>query len=45
LRNVIRIVVETGLRVYKELAPMRKQDVDLDNAMIWIPDSKTEKCR
>jgi integrase len=42
LRNVIRIVVETGLRVYKELAPMRKQDVDLDNAMIWIPDSKTE---
>ena len=42
LRNVIRIVVETGRRVYKELAPMKKQDVDLDNAMIWIPDSKTE---
>jgi integrase len=42
LRNAIRIVVETGLRVYKELAPMKKQDVDLDNATIWIPDSKTE---
>jgi len=24
LRNVIRIITETGLRVYKELAPMKK---------------------
>jgi len=27
LRNVIRMITETGLRVYKELAPMRKEDV------------------
>ena len=31
----------TGLRVYKELAPMKKEDVDLANALVWIPDSKT----
>ena len=42
LRNVIRIITETGLRVYKELAPMKKDDVDLDHALVWIPDSKTE---
>ena len=41
LRNLIRIITETGLRVYKELIPMRKNQVDLQNAMIWIPDSKT----
>lgn len=41
LRNVIRIITETGLRVYKELACMKKEDVDLDNAMVWIADSKT----
>lgn len=41
LRNVIRIITETGLRVYKELIPMRKEHVDLQNAIVWIPDSKT----
>jgi integrase len=41
LRNVIRIITETGLRVYKELIPMRKEHVDLKNAVVWIPDSKT----
>ncbi|MGA8273611.1 MAG: tyrosine-type recombinase/integrase [Candidatus Sulfotelmatobacter sp.] len=41
LRNVVRIITETGLRVYKELAPMRKDQVDLRNAVVWIPDSKT----
>ena len=41
LRNVIRIITETGLRVYKELAPVRKDQVDLANAVVWIPDSKT----
>jgi integrase len=41
LRNVIRIITETGLRVYKELTPMRKTQVDLQNAVVWIPDSKT----
>ena len=41
LANVIRIVTETGLRVYKELTPMRKDQVDLVNAVVWIPESKT----
>ncbi len=41
LANVIRIVTETGLRIYKELAPMRKDQVDLENAVVWIPESKT----
>jgi integrase len=41
LRDVVRIITETGLRVYKELAPMRKDQVDLSNAVVWIPDSKT----
>jgi integrase len=40
LRNVIRIITETGLRVYKELTPMSKNQVDLQNAVAWIPDSK-----
>ena len=30
-----------GLRVYKELMPMRKDQLDLPNAVVWIPDSKT----
>jgi integrase len=29
-----------GLRVYKELIPMKGEQVDLQNAMVWIPDSK-----
>ena len=41
LRNVVRIITETGLRIYKELAPMRKDQVDQQNAVVWIPDSKT----
>lgn len=41
LRNIIRIISETGLRVYKELMPMKKEQVDLQNAVVWIPDSKT----
>ena len=41
LRNIVRIITETGLRVYKELAPMKKDDLDLPNALVWIPDSKT----
>jgi integrase len=42
LANAVRIIAETGLRVYKELAPMRKDQIDLLNATVWIPDSKTE---
>jgi integrase len=41
LRNVIRIITETGLRVYKELAPMKKEQVDLANKTVFITDSKT----
>jgi len=41
LRNIVRIITETGLRVYKELMPMRKSQVDLKNAVVHIPDSKT----
>lgn len=41
LKNLIRIVTETGLRVYKELAPLRKEQLDLENGILWIPDSKT----
>ena len=41
LRNVIRIVTETGLRVYKELACMRKDQVDLPNKVLFVEDSKT----
>ena len=41
LVNVIRIITETGLRAYKELTPMRKDQVDLANAIVWIPESKT----
>jgi integrase len=40
LQNVVRIITETGLRVYKELAAMNKNQVDLENATVWIPDSK-----
>jgi integrase len=41
LRNVIRIITETGLRVYKELACMKKSQVDLANEVVFIEDSKT----
>lgn len=41
LTNIVRIITETGLRVYKELMPMKKDQVDLANAVVWIPDSKT----
>jgi integrase len=41
LANAVRIITETGLRVYKELTPMRKDQVDLINAVVWIPESKT----
>jgi site-specific recombinase XerD len=30
LRNLIRIITETGLRIYKELARMKKEQVDLE---------------
>ena len=42
LKDAIVILVETGLRPYKELTPMRKDQVDLENGKVHIPDSKTE---
>jgi integrase len=41
LRNIVVIVVETGLRYKKELLPMKKEQVDLDNWVVHIADSKT----
>ena len=41
LCNVVRIITETGLRIYRELTPMRKDQLDLVNRTVWIPDSKT----
>lgn len=41
LRNVIQIITESGLRIYKELTRMRKDQLDLENRIVWIPDSKT----
>jgi integrase len=41
LKNVIVILVEMGLRPFKELMPMKKTQVDLENSLIHIPDSKT----
>jgi len=41
LRNIIRVITETGLRVYKELLPMKKDQLDFVNSVVWIPDSKT----
>jgi integrase len=42
LRNIVRILTETGLRINKELLSMRKDQVDIANGTVWIPDSKTE---
>jgi integrase len=41
LRNIVRILTEIGLRINKELLSMRKEQVDIANATVWIPDSKT----
>jgi integrase len=41
LRNIVKIITETGLRIYKELIPMKKEQLDFTNATVWIPDSKT----
>ncbi len=41
-QNVVRIITETGLGVYKELLPMKKDQVDFVNLVAWIRDSKTK---
>jgi hypothetical protein len=49
LRNVVPIITEAGLRIYKEQTPTKKDQVDLENEVIGTPDSKTPndvgKCR
>jgi integrase len=41
LRNVVVIIAETGLRYKKELLSMKKGQVDLENGIVHIADSKT----
>jgi len=41
LKNAIRVIAEMGLRPYKELMPMRKSQVDSENCLVHISDSKT----
>jgi integrase len=41
LRNITVILSEMGLRYKKELLPMKKEQVDLDNGIVHIADSKT----
>jgi len=41
LRNIVIIVSELGLRYKKELLPMKKEQVDLENRLVHIADSKT----
>jgi integrase len=42
LRHVIVIMTEMGLRPYRELLPMLKSQVDLNNRLVHISDSKTD---
>lgn len=42
LKQVIVIMTEMGLRPFKELMPMLKFQVDLENRLVHISDSKTE---
>ena len=35
-------MTEMGLRPYKELLPTRREHADLENRLVYIPDSKTE---
>ena len=42
--NIVKRLMErssTRQSVYKELMGMKKDQVDLENAVVWIPDSKT----
>ena len=42
LRDAVVILVEMGLRPYKELTPMLKEQIDLGNGVVHISDSKTD---
>lgn len=41
VRNIAVIISELGLRYKKELLPMKKEQVDLENGVVHIADSKT----
>ena len=41
LRQAVVILVEMGLRPYREMTPIEKQQVDLENRVVHISDSKT----
>jgi hypothetical protein len=41
LKNAIVTISEMVLRPYKELMPIKKSQVDLENALVDIGDSKT----
>ena len=41
LKNAIRILAEMGLRPFKELMPIKREQVDLENSVVHITDSKT----
>ena len=41
LRHAIVILVEMGLRPYREMTPIEKLQVDLENRVVHISDSKT----
>jgi integrase len=41
VRNIVVIIAELGLRYKKELLPMKKEQVDLENGLVHIADSKT----
>lgn len=41
VRNIVVIVSELGLRYQKELLPMKKEQVDLENGLVHIAESKT----
>jgi integrase len=41
LKNAVIILVEMGLRPYKEIMPMEKRHVDLGNRLVHVADSKT----
>ena len=40
LANIVRIIAETRLRIYKELLPMRKEHLDLANAVFGYATQK-----
>jgi integrase len=41
VKHAIVILCEMGLRPFRELMPMLKSQVDLENGLVHIPDSKT----